>query len=160
MRKQKGKVSILSENYFQKHYYSNDALEFWLDECYFHPIRDKDYPSVAMKKFARCAMRVLWDTEKINLFGALYSNQDIRRIMIEEMTPEYIDTAVSMFKHRKVTVSLLPEFMFLIFFETVNGDKITEELFRITYPQAMNNEKFVPPPHCKRNPMFFRCKVG
>ncbi|MDD4414808.1 MAG: hypothetical protein PHR14_09760 [Oscillospiraceae bacterium] len=144
----------------QKRFYADDELDFWLDECYFHPSKDKEYPSVAMKKFTRYAMRSLWGAEEINVFGLHYSNQDIRRIMIEEMTPEYIDTAVSMFKHRKVTVSLLPEFMFLIFFETVNGDKITEELFRITYPQAMNNEKFVPPPHCKRNPMFFRCKVG
>ena len=140
----------MSNNLKQKWFYADDELGFWLDECYFHPSRDKDYPSAAAKRFARSAMRALWDAEEINHFGVRYSNQDIRRIMIEEMMPEYIDTVVSMFQDRKVTVSLLSEFMFLIFFETVNGDKITEELFRITYPQAMKSEKFVPPPNCRR----------
>ena len=156
MRKQKGKVIILSKILKQKQNYADNDFDFWLDECYFHPSRDKNYPSAAAKRFARSAMRALWNTEEINIFGVEYSNQDIRRVMIQEMMPEHIDKAVSMFQNRKAMVSLLPEFMFLIFFEAVNGDEIAEELFRITYPQTIEKEKFVPPPNCRR---YWR-KVG
>ena len=82
---------------YQKQYYADDELEFWLDECYFHPSRDKEYPTSAIKRLAKCAMQLLWDTERLNLFGVSYDNQDIRKIMIEEMMPEDIDMAVSVF---------------------------------------------------------------
>ncbi|HCM19253.1 MAG TPA: hypothetical protein DIC46_00425 [Porphyromonadaceae bacterium] len=150
MRKRKGKVIILSKYLKQKRFYVDNELDFWLDECYFHSSRDKEYPSVVMNKFARCAMWVLWDTEEINLFGVLYNNQDIRRIMIEEMIPEDIDTAVSVFRNCKATVKLLSPFMFYLLFVIINRDEIINEWFKRTYPQAMEKGKFVPPPNCRR----------
>jgi len=64
-------------------------------ECYFHPSRDKEYPTAVIKRLAKCAMQLLWDTEHLNLSGVNYGNQDIRKIMIEETMPEDIDMAVS-----------------------------------------------------------------
>jgi hypothetical protein len=130
---------------YQKQFYADDELEFWLDECYFHPSRDKEYPTSAIKRLAKCAMQLLWDTERLNLFGVSYDNQDIRKIMIEEMMPEDIDMAVSVFGDYKKTLSSLAQLAFMIFFLIVNRDKIVDEWFRRSYFQPVEEEKYLLP---------------
>jgi len=130
---------------YQKQYYADDELDFWLNECYFHPSRDKEYPTTVMKRFAKYAMQLLWDTEDLNILGVSYGNQDIRKIMIEEMMPEDIDMAVSIFRDYKKNLLSLAQLAFLIFFVIVNRDKIVDEWFRRSYLQPTEEEKYFLP---------------
>lgn len=56
-----------------------EEFYYYLDECYLHPERDKEYPSEAMKNLARTAMESLWNKSEITVNGITYSNEQIRK---------------------------------------------------------------------------------
>ena len=45
--------------------YNTKQFNYYLDECYFHPERDKEFSSETEKKLARKAMELLWNKESI-----------------------------------------------------------------------------------------------
>ena len=79
----------------EKIYYGDDILET-IDECYFAPGREKEYPTPEIKYAAQCALLRLWNMYLIELDDEVYYNQDIRRIVFEEMLPEHLDNAVQL----------------------------------------------------------------
>ena len=79
----------------EKIYYGDDILET-IDECYFAPGREKEYPTPEIKYAAHCALLWLWNMYLIELGDEVYYNQDIRRIVFEEMFPEHLDNAVQL----------------------------------------------------------------
>lgn len=79
----------------EKIYYGDDILET-IDECYFAPGREKEYPTPEIKYAAQCALLRLWNMYLIELGDEVYYNQDIRRIVFEEMLPEHLDNAVQL----------------------------------------------------------------
>ena len=79
----------------EKIYYGDEILDT-IDECYFAPSRDKGYPSLEIKYAAQCALLRLWNMYLFELGDDVYYNQDIRRIVFEEMLPEHLDNAVQL----------------------------------------------------------------
>ena len=79
----------------EKNYYGDEILET-IDECYFAPGREKEYPTPEIKFAAQCALLRLWNMYLIELGDEVYYNQDIRRIVFEQMLPEHLDNAVQL----------------------------------------------------------------
>lgn len=79
-----------------RYYYCDDILEY-LDGTYFHPSRDKEFPSPETMYAAQCALLRLWNMHLLEIGDEVYYNQDIRRIVFEEMLPEHLDNAVQLF---------------------------------------------------------------
>ena len=77
----------------EKIYYGDEILDT-IDECYFAPGREKEYPSPEIKYAAQCALLRLWNMYLTELGDEVYYNQDIRRIVYEQMLPEHLDNAV------------------------------------------------------------------
>ena len=77
-------------------YYDCDEILEFLDGTYFHPSRDKEFPSTEIKYAAQCALLRLWNMYLLDLGDEVYYNQDIRRIVFEEMLPEHLDNAVQL----------------------------------------------------------------
>ena len=77
-------------------YYDCDEILEFLDDTYFHPSRDKEYPTPEIKYATQCALLRLWNMYLIELGDEVYYNQDIRRIVYEEMLPEHLDNAVQL----------------------------------------------------------------
>jgi len=84
----------MSENRLR--YYGCDEILEFLDGTYFHPSRDKEFPSPEIKYAAQCALLRLWNMYLIELGDAIYYNQDIRRIVYEQMLPEHLDNAMQL----------------------------------------------------------------
>ena len=79
----------------EKIYYGDEILDT-IDECYFAPSRDKGYPSLEIKYAAQCALLRLWNMYLLELGDEVYYNQDIRRIVYEQMLPEHLDNAMQL----------------------------------------------------------------
>ena len=79
----------------EKIYYGDEILET-IDDCYFAPGREKEYPTPETKYAAQCALLRLWNMYLLDLGDEVYYNQDIRRIVFEEMLPEHLDNAVQL----------------------------------------------------------------
>ena len=77
----------------EKIYYGDEILDT-IDECYFALGRDKEYPTLEIKYAAQCALLRLWNMYLLELGDEVYYNQDIRRIVYEQMLPEHLDNAV------------------------------------------------------------------
>ena len=79
----------------EKIYYGDEILET-IDDCYFAPGREKEYPTPEIKYAAQCALLRLWNMYLIELGDEIYYNQDIRRTVYEQMLPEHLDNAVQL----------------------------------------------------------------
>ena len=79
----------------EKIYYGDEILDT-IDECYFALGRDKEYPTLEIKYAAQCALLRLWNMYLIELGDEVYYNQNIRRIVYEQMLPEHLDNAVQL----------------------------------------------------------------
>ena len=80
----------------EKIYYGDEILDT-IDECYFAPSREKKYPTLEIKYAAQCALLRLWNMFLIELGDDMYYfNQDIRRIVYEQMLTEHLDNAVQL----------------------------------------------------------------
>ncbi len=79
----------------EKIYYGDEILET-IDDCYFAPGREKEYPTPEIKYAAQCALLRLWNMYLLELGDVVYYNQDIRRIVYDQMLPEHLDNAVQL----------------------------------------------------------------
>ena len=57
--------------------YKTTQFNYYLDECYFHPERDKEFASETEKNLARKAMELLWNKESIKVHDITYSNEAV-----------------------------------------------------------------------------------
>ena len=74
--------------------YKTTQFNYYLDECYFHSERDKEFVSETEKNLARKAMELLWNKENIKVHDITYSNEEIREKLLDEMMPEILDTGI------------------------------------------------------------------
>ena len=52
--------------------YKTTQFNYYLDESYFHPERDKEFASETEKNLARKAMELLWSKESIKVNLKIY----------------------------------------------------------------------------------------
>ena len=102
---------------------------YYLDECYFHPERDKEYLSQTEKNLARKAMELLWNKPKIKIDGVTYSNTEIRKKLLGEMMPEILDRAVEIYRTAQNVKYESAYLATCIFGTLINYDAYIERLF-------------------------------
>ena len=113
--------------------YKTTQFNYYLDECYFHPERDKEFSSETEKKLARKAMELLWNKEIIKVNNVTYSNEEIRQKLLDEMMPEILDRAVEVYRNSKGVKSETPYLAGCIFRTLIDYDAYIERLFRQTF---------------------------
>ena len=106
---------------------------YYLDECYFHPERDKEFSSETEKKLSRNAMELLWKKESIKVHDITYSNEEIRQKLLNGMMPEVLDRAVEVYREAKGVKSETAYLAGCIFRTLIDYDAYIERLFRQTY---------------------------
>lgn len=107
-----------------------EKFTYYLDECYFHPERDKKFSTETEKQLARKAMETLWNKPNITVNGVTYTNQDIRSKLLYEMMPEIMDRDMECYKDAKSETAYLAGCMFRTL---IDYDSYIERLFRQTY---------------------------
>ena len=114
--------------------YDSEDLKYILDECYFHPSRDREYPCKRFKYKARRAMKELWYADSITFLGETFGQDETRRIMVEEMMPEHLDSALNFFRRspRLKTTRQLAELLLLC---TVHSDTAVALMGEHDFPQ-------------------------
>ena len=110
-----------------------EKFTYYLDECYFHPERDKEFSSETEKKLARKAMELLWNKESIKVNNVTYSNEEIRQKLLDEMMPEILDRAVEVYRKAEGVKSESPYLAGCIFRTLIDYDAYIERLFRQTF---------------------------
>lgn len=107
-----------------------EKFKFYLDECYFHSERDKEFSSKTEKQLARKAMEFLWNKPSITISGITYQKQEIRKKLLDEMMPEILDRAVELYRNAKDVKSETPYLASCIFRTLIDYDAYIERLFR------------------------------
>ena len=108
--------------------------EFFLQEleaCYFPPERwVSGFPSETILLKTRCAMLLLWQTTEIEIFGSTYSEERIKKYLLEKMTPSHVDSAINMYlsSAKLHTVYELAEMIFFFVAYESNEETAAEQL--------------------------------
>ena len=110
-----------------------EEFEEYLDKCYFHGSRDKCYQSEQIKNAARQAMKILWNKQSISAYGVTYSQDDIRKRLLNDMMPEILDRAIEVFLQAENVKCETAYLASCIFRTLINYDVYIERLFRQTY---------------------------
>ena len=113
--------------------YSTKNFYYYLDECYFHPERDKEFSSETEKNLVRKAMELLWNKESIVINAITYQNQEIRQKLIDKMMPEILDRAVEVYREAKDVKSETAYLASVILGTLINYNAYIERLFRQTF---------------------------
>ena len=103
-----------------------EKFYYYLDECYFHPERDKKY-------LARKAMEFLWNKPEIKIDGVTYFNTEIRKKLLGEMMPEILDRAVEIYRTAQNVKYESAYLATCIFGTLINYDAYIERLFNQTF---------------------------
>ena len=110
-----------------------EKFNYYLDECYFHSERDKEFLSETEKQLARKAMELLWNKPSITVNGITYQNQKIRKKLLDEMMPEILDRAVELYRNAKDVKAETPYLASCIFRTLIDYNAYIERLFRQHY---------------------------
>jgi hypothetical protein len=94
-----------------------------MDECYFHPSRK--YANEEVKFIAKEAMNLLWEISGIVVKGIYFSNHDIRKRIINEMSCEDLDRAITEAISKEWNMSFV-DVLILIFEHILLGDRLVE----------------------------------
>ena len=113
--------------------YKTKQFNYFLEECYFHPERDKVFSSETEKNLARKAMEFLWHKDNIRVNEITYSNDEIRQKLLYEMMPEILDRAVEVYRDAKGVKSETAYLASCIFRTLIDYDAYIERLFIQTY---------------------------
>ena len=113
--------------------YNTEQFYYYLDECYFHPERDKEFASETEKNLARKAMELLWNKESIKVHDITYSSEEIRQKLLDEMMPEILDRAVEVYREATGVKSETAYLAGCIFRTLIDYDAYIERLFRQTF---------------------------
>ncbi len=101
-----------------------------MNACYFHPRRI--YPDEQIRSLARRAMTMLWYTSELKVANLKSKQPEIRRLMVEEMTPDDLDRAISYGETLQWRFSLIA-FTVLLFLFVLFSDEITQAEFEENY---------------------------
>ena len=106
-------------------YFVQDDRRFkeLLDECYFHPSRK--YASNEIKFIARNAMLLLWDMDGIVVHGIYFSKADIRYRMLNEMSCDDLDLAITEASARNWNLKFV-DFLVMILWHVLYGERFVE----------------------------------
>lgn len=110
-----------------------EKFTYYLDKCYFHSERDKEFSSETEKKIAKTAMELLWNKESIKVNDTTYLSKEIRKKLLDEMMPEILDRAVEVYREAKGVKCESAYLAGCIFRTLVNYDAYIERLFRQTF---------------------------
>ena len=110
-----------------------EEFYYYLDECYFHPERDKEYPSEIVKNLARTAMELLWNKSEITVNGITYSNEQIRKKLLDELMPEILDRAIEVYLQAQSVKCETAYVASCIFRILLSYDAYIEREFRQTF---------------------------
>lgn len=110
-----------------------EKFYYYLDECYFHTERDKEYSSKTEKKLARKAMELLWNKQEIKIDGIIYPNEEIRQKLLNEMMPEILDRAIEVYRSAKNVKYESAYLATCIIGTLINYDTYIERLFNQTF---------------------------
>ncbi|MBO5453907.1 MAG: hypothetical protein J6A69_08115 [Clostridia bacterium] len=113
--------------------YKTTQFNYYLDECYFHPERDKEFASETEKNLARKAMELLWNKESIKVHDIIYSHEEIRQKLLDEMMPEILDRAVEVYREATGVKTETAYLAGCIFRTLMDYDAYIERLFRQTF---------------------------
>ena len=94
-----------------------------LDECYFHPSRK--YASDEIKFIARNAMLLLRDMDGIVVHGIHFSKADIRYRILNEMSCEDLDRAITEASARNWNLKFV-DFLVMILWHGLYGERFVE----------------------------------
>ena len=94
-----------------------------LDECYFHPSRK--YASEEIKFIARNAMLLLWDMDGISVQGVHFSKSDIRYRMLNEMSCDDLDRAITEASAKNWNIKFV-DFLVMILWHVLYGERFVE----------------------------------
>ena len=111
---------------------------YLLRNAYFHPSRDKCYPSEAVKELTFRAMQMLWHLGGINALGKFFDSDEIHSLLIEELMPDDVDMALSYFLHRCCDGSMYT-LALLIFHAMLLRDEVYDDMLRAHFPQWFEN---------------------
>ena len=108
----------------------DQTLEFFdlIRNCFFHPARLETFPCAELWSRAMCALLLLWYEESVELFGVRYGNEQIRDRLLNQLTPDQIDTAVEFFMRQDESKSLR-QLEMLILGVVLYGEMLTEWLY-------------------------------
>ncbi len=108
-----------------------------LNDCYFHP--EREYPNEMVKLRARMAMTLLWQASEIAVRNFKFKQEDIRRILIDEMMPEDLDRAIEYAELLDWQIDFY-RFALLILECVIYSDAIMQTEFELTYGKMKNQE--------------------
>lgn len=110
-----------------------EKFNYYLDECYFHSERDKEFLSETEKQLAKTAMEILWNKTEISVYGVTYTNEVIRQKLVDDMMPEILDRAVEVYRQAKDVKCESAYLASCIFRTLINYDAYIERLFNQTF---------------------------
>lgn len=111
---------------------------YLLRNAYFHPSRDKCYPSEAVKDMTFRAMQLLWQFRGMYALGKFFDSDEIHRLLIEELMPDDVDMALSYFLRRCYDGSAYT-LALLIFHSMLLRDEVYENMLRAHFPEWFEN---------------------
>ena len=111
---------------------------YLLRHAYFHLSRNKCYPSDAVKDITFRAMQMLWHSDGLYVLGKFFDNEEIHRLLIEELMPDDVDMALSYFLHRCYDGSAYT-LALLIFHAMLLRDEVYEDMIRAHFPEWFEN---------------------
>ena len=94
-----------------------------LDECYFHPSRN--YASDAIKFIARNEKQLLWNMDGILVHGIYFSKADIRYRMLNEMSCDDLDRAITEASAKNWNIKFV-DFLVMILWHVLFGERLVE----------------------------------
>ena len=111
---------------------------YLLRNAYFHPSRDKSYPSEAVKNMTFRAMQILWQLDCLYALGKFFDGDAIHHLLIEELMPDDVDMALSYFLHRCYDRSVYT-LALLIFHAMLLRDEVYDDMLRAHFPEWFEN---------------------
>ena len=107
---------------------------YLLRHAYFHPSRNDRYPSEAVKDMTFRAMQMLWQLDGLYALGKFFDEDEIHRLLIEELMPDDVDMALSYFLHRCYDGSVYT-LALLIFHAMLLRDEVYDDMLRAHFPE-------------------------
>ncbi len=124
----------------------NYEFNYLINELCFCPSRDNNYPSKRLKRKAKHALRILWNTELMNILGKFYNKLEIQKLLIEELTPDMLDEAIEFYSYcqgKKSVYNLAHYIMYYVIFSETLADISYDRHQKIKERRARMDEEIL-----------------
>ena len=121
-------------------------FNYLINELCFCPSRDNNYPSKRLKRKAKHALHILWNTELINILGKFYNKLEIQKLLIEELTLDMLDEAIEFYSYcqgEKSVYNLAHYIMYYVIFSETLADILYDRHQKIKERRAKMNEELL-----------------